>query len=232
MKLFLYPPTPLDKTGLATESKQDAEIVILSDIDSKLGTANTTLNNIESDLVAIAGYVDNIEIKIDATNFKLDTVHGDLLSIDSTVFSSLNTLNSINSKTTNIESNTSATATNVGYLSPKLDTISKKLIPVVAQVSALVDCSSTNIPASGALTLLTSTVDNMYKFQVIEDIGEYMALCTGSIGSEVAFAALPLGGGEVFFYVPSGTRVSIKSLNGSNITSGKLILNAYGLGQP
>jgi predicted nucleic acid-binding Zn-ribbon protein len=88
-KLFLYPPTPLDKTGLATEAKQDAQITELQNIvteinnleldveninvnvdgletlvaasNVQLTAINANTDNIEADLVAIAGYVDNIE---------------------------------------------------------------------------------------------------------------------------------------------------------------------------
>ncbi len=50
--LFIFPPTPLDKTGLATESQQQAQTALLTDIDNKVSTAvkqdtiNTSVNNL------------------------------------------------------------------------------------------------------------------------------------------------------------------------------------------
>jgi hypothetical protein len=223
--LFVFPPVVLDKTGLATSTLQTAQLTELQNINTELDTQTGTLTNIdaniatiqttlddsltalnviESDLVAIAGYVDQIEGNQAAQTTSLNT----------------------------IATNTANTITQVSYLSPKLDVISSKTVLTVRQISALLDASVTPIPVAGALTVIASTVDNMYKFQTVDDIGEYMTLCTGAPGSEAAIAALPLGGGEVFVYVPSGTRLSLKSLTGSNITSGKIVVNAMGLGQP
>jgi hypothetical protein len=223
--IFIYPPVTLDKTGLATSALQTAQLTelqainsntdsveslldaantSLSDISGYTSTISTVIQDVEADLLAIAGYVDQLESGQAAAQTALNT----------------------------IITNTANTTTQVSYLSPKLDTISSKTVLTVRQISPLIDASTTNIPTSGALTLIASTVDNMYKFQTIDDIGEYMVLCTGASGSEAAIAALPLGGGEVFVYVPAGTRLSLKSLTGSNITSGKIIVNAMGLGQP
>lgn len=113
-----------------------------------------------------------------------------------------------------------------------LDNISKKAVLNTAAVSTLINTSITPIPTVGALTVFPSTSSAFYSFQTIDDIGEYMALCTGAAGSEVIVAALPLGGGDVDVLVPVGSRLSIKSLNGSNVTSGKIIINAKALGQP
>lgn len=96
------------------------------------------------------------------------------------------------------------------------------------QTSTLIDVSSTNIPgnASLPLQLIASTSDITREIQVIEDIGEYMALYTGASGAEVLLCALPLGGGTVKVEVPASTRISIKSLKATAISSASnLIIN-------
>lgn len=96
--------------------------------------------------------------------------------------------------------------------------------PEVYYTSNLVDTSVTSITNSTYLELISSTSEITRKIQVIEDIGEFMALYVGGIGSEIMLCALPLGGGEVEVNVSASSRLSIKSLN-TNVTSGKLILN-------
>jgi hypothetical protein len=96
--------------------------------------------------------------------------------------------------------------------------------PSVYAVSSLVDTASTNISNITYLQLIASTSQTTVKIQVIEDIGEFMALYTGASSSEVLLCALPLGGGEVEVTIPAGTRISVKSLN-NTISSGKLIIN-------
>jgi hypothetical protein len=99
------------------------------------------------------------------------------------------------------------------------------------QVSALIDVSSTNIPnnVSLPLQLIASTTQACKEIQVIEDIGEYMALYVGSASSEVLLCALPLGGGTVKVDVPSGSRISIRALKSSAIsTTTNLIINLIG----
>lgn len=98
------------------------------------------------------------------------------------------------------------------------------------QTSALIDASSTNIPGSASLplTLIASTSAITRKIQIVEDIGEYMALYTGAASSEVLLCALPLGGGEVEVSVPASARISIKALKNTAITSANLIVNLIG----
>lgn len=96
--------------------------------------------------------------------------------------------------------------------------------PRVYFTTSLIDTSVTNITNSTYLQLVASTTQTTTKIQIVEDIGEYMALYIGSSGNEAILCALPLGGGEVEVSVPSGTRLSIKSLN-NNITTGKIIFN-------
>jgi hypothetical protein len=100
--------------------------------------------------------------------------------------------------------------------------------PQIYATSALISTNVTNIPgnASLPLQLIASTTQVTVEIQVIEDIGEYMALYTGPTNSEVLLCALPLGGGEVKVNLPVGTRISIKSLKSTPIASqSNLIIN-------
>jgi len=96
--------------------------------------------------------------------------------------------------------------------------------PATYAVTSLIDASVTNITTSTYLQLVASTTQTTVKIQSIDDIGEYMALYVGAPASETLLCALPLGGGEVEVNVPTGSRISIKSLK-NNITSGNIILN-------
>jgi hypothetical protein len=218
MKLFIFPATPVDTTGLATQAEQQLQTAQLVAINAntdtleslitvsntKLTNIDTNTDNIEADLVVIAGYVDQIETNQASQSSILTT----------------------------IATNTSNTNNQVGYLSPKLDTLSQKARLKISDMSLLIDAAVTPIPTSGALTLVASTSSNIYQIQSIDDIGAYMAICVGAPGFEAPIAALPLGGGLVDVYVAQGDRISVKSLIGSNITNGNLIINALGLGQP
>ncbi len=97
-------------------------------------------------------------------------------------------------------------------------------LPEVYAVTALIDTAVTNITNSGYLQLVANTSQITKKLQVIEDIGEFMAIYVGPASSEVLLCALPLGGGEVEVNVPANSRLSIRSLN-NNVIQGKLIVN-------
>lgn len=98
--------------------------------------------------------------------------------------------------------------------------------PQIYTTSAFISTNATNIPASSSLPLqlFASTSQITTEIQVIEDIGEFMALYTGAANSEVLLCALPLGGGEVKVNVPSGTRISIRSLKNTVINSNTNII--------
>lgn len=100
--------------------------------------------------------------------------------------------------------------------------------PQIYATSALISTDVTNIPSNASLPLelIASTTQTTVEIQIIEDIGEFMALYTGAASSEVMLCALPLGGGEVKVNIPSGTRISIKSLKATTISStSNLIIN-------
>ena len=98
----------------------------------------------------------------------------------------------------------------------------------VIDISPLIDTASTNITVATPVQLIAAVSQDIFQVQSIEDIGEYMVLCVGAPGSEVDVAALPLGGGTVDVNIPSGSRISVRSLI-NTVSNGNLIINAIGV---
>lgn len=87
--------------------------------------------------------------------------------------------------------------------------------------SALLDVSSTNIPASAGnpVEVVASLASDVKKIKIVEDIGEFIGLYTGPALGETLKAVLPLGGGDVELEIPSGTRVSLRHMKNSAIAT-------------
>lgn len=77
MALFVYPPTTIDKTGLATEAKQDTIITELQDIEADIEAGN-------ADLAIIAGDTTSIDAKV-STEAKQDTIITGLTDLNSKI---------------------------------------------------------------------------------------------------------------------------------------------------
>ena len=121
--------------------------------------------------------------------------------------------------------------TDIGLTNTKLDTLNTATaLQSIKQTTSLLDTSSTNIPASSGnpVTLLASTTAVTLSIQSIEDIGSYIGLYKGAASSETLVCALPLGGGDLKVNIPAGTRLSLRALENTAITSGKIILNLLG----
>lgn len=210
MVTYNYPPTAIDTTGLATEAKQDVIIV-------ELQTANAELILQTAELAAINTELNTQTVELLAINAELDT--------QTTALNDINT--ELNTQTVELAAINTELNTQTALLTT-IDASTSRL--AVFQTSALIDASSTNIPgnASLPLQLIASTSAATYKIQIVEDIGEYMALYTGAASSEVLLCAMPLGGGDVEVSVPIATRISIKALQAPAITSANLIINLLG----
>jgi hypothetical protein len=164
-------------------------------------------------------------------NTELNTQTTALGDVNTELNTQTTELQDINTELNTITGHVDGIETLITSTNTKLDSIiANSDILATFQTSTLVDASSTNIPgnASLPLTLIASTSAITRKIQVIEDIGEYMALYTGAASSEVLLAALPLGGGEIEVNVPAATRISIKALKTPAITSSNLIVNLLG----
>lgn len=74
MSLFIYPATPIDTTGLATEAKQDVIITELEDVNTELDAQSVTLTSLDG--------------KDFATETTLATVKTDTSSIDGKIIKS------------------------------------------------------------------------------------------------------------------------------------------------
>lgn len=132
------------------------------------------------------------------------------------------------------------TNTKIDATNTKLDTVHTDLqgialntnLGVIDQIDStpLLDCSSTNIPASSGnpVTVVASLAAACKKIVSVEDIGEYIGLYTGVALSEVLYCILPLGGGEIQVNIPIATRISLRAMNNTAITSSKIALNFLG----
>lgn len=94
-------------------------------------------------------------------------------------------------------------------------------------VGPLLDASVNAIPSGSRLELVATTAAPIKKIQVIDEIGEFMALYIGS-GSGILLCGLGLGGSLIDVDIPAGTRISIASLTGSPITAGRMFINFLG----
>lgn len=95
----------------------------------------------------------------------------------------------------------------------------------------VLDTSVTNIPASSGnpVQIVASLAGNVKKIYPIDDIGEYIGLYTGAALSESLACILPLGGGPVIeVSIPAGTRISLRAMENTAISLGKIALNFFG----
>jgi hypothetical protein len=95
----------------------------------------------------------------------------------------------------------------------------------------VLDTSVTNIPASSGnpVQVIASLAGDVQKIYPIDDIGEYIGLYTGAALSETLACILPLGGGPTIeITITSGTRISLRAMENTAITSGKIALNFIG----
>lgn len=98
------------------------------------------------------------------------------------------------------------------------------ITPVDFLDTGLLDASSTNIPTAG-VSVVASLAAAVEELEIVEDIGEFMALTDGS---DNILAYLPLGGGRVKVSIASSTALKLASLTGSSITTGNIAINFLG----
>lgn len=113
--------------------------------------------------------------------------------------------------------------------------MSNNLFPVFfIDPPKILDSSVTNIPGSGSLPLqvvANSGLKSAYEVQYIDTTGDYIGLYTGLVGSEVLRCII--GGGLVSstpVVIAINSRVSLRSMTASPITTGKLTLTFLGQG--
>jgi hypothetical protein len=185
-------------------------------------------------LAPVTATIDGTGLALEATQLLNKTA---LDSIAAEDFATQATLAALNAKVTAV--NTGAVVVSSSALpsgassSTKQDTqIAATQRSIVDQIDTtpLLDTSSANIPASGSnpLQIIASTAAATYKLVSVEDIGEFIGVYTGAALSEVLLCVLPLGGGEIDVNVPAGTRISLRHMKNTAISSGFIALNLVG----
>ena len=232
MALFVYPAQSVTLSGGATEAKQDVMITELEDINTELDSQTTLLTSLDgkdyatqTTLAAQAADVALIEGKDFATQTTLAAQASDIASLEAKDFATQTTLAAQAADIALLEAKDFSTATKQDALAAQLlqDTVDQIDIEIL-------DTSSTAIPGSASLPLqvVASTAADTQKVISVEDIGEYIGLYTGAASSEVLKCILPLGGGEVQVDIPSGTRISLRAIETSAISTGKISINFIG----
>lgn len=111
-------------------------------------------------------------------------------------------------------------------------TVTEDYLDVVDQIDTtpLLSVAVTNIPKSSSLPVqvVASLAADTKKLIIVEDIGEFIGLYTGAAASEVLKAVLPLGGGEFDLELMAGTRVSLRHMKDTDITSDYISINFLG----
>lgn len=253
MATFVYPALSFNTTGLATEAKQDTMITELQAINTELDAhttelqaVNSELNTQTTELQAINSELDTqtttlasidtkvatqttlaaLEAKDFASQTTLAAVLADTTSLDAKDFATQTTLAALNAKVTAVDTTGKATEAKQDNIIDALD------LDVVDQIDAtpVLDTSSTNIPGSASLPLevVASTAARVRKITSVEDVGEFIGLYIGAATSEVLLAVLPLGGGDLEVDIPASTRISLRAMGASAISTGSIALNLQG----
>lgn len=97
-------------------------------------------------------------------------------------------------------------------------------------VGPLYDCSVNQINGSaGAFQeIVASLAAAVKKIQWQDDIGQFIGVYTGAAASEVLACIIGPGGSAYDIQIPAGTRISIRSMNAANITSGQAAITFLG----
>lgn len=220
MALFIYPPQ--QASGAATEATLLLVEQNTADTVQELQDVNSELNSQTTELQSLVA-------KDFATETTLSSAAASLTSIDSKVATET-TLASLDGKVVAVDTTGKATEAKQDSAISELQTIATKLSPtVVDQIDStpLLDVSATNIPASSSLPVqvIASTAAAIGKIVSVEDIGEFIGVYVGPASSEVLLCVLPLGGGEIQAQIGLGTRVSLRHMKNTAITSGFIALN-------
>lgn len=222
-------------SGAATAANQSTEIGHLATLAGTVTSAKVQVDVISAPSITVTAT--NLDIRdltsvsdsvsaVQSGTWNINNISGTVsLPTGAATESTLSTLNG------KIPSNLTVTSTRLlvdgsGVTQPVSGTVTANvnLTPVDFLDSGLLDTSSTNITTSG-VTVVSSLAAGVKKIQIIEDIGDYMALTNGA-GTVLAY--LPLGGGELEITIAATTTLKLQSLTGSSITSGKIAMNFLG----
>jgi hypothetical protein len=157
-------------------------------------------------------------------NSSLSTIEGDTTSLDSKVTACDTDDVTISASALPTGAATDATLSSIITEVSKLDIVDQ------IDTTPLLDTSSTNITASSGnpVEIVSSLAADVKKITIVEDIGSFIGIYTGAALSETLKAVLPLGGGELDLQIASGTRISLRAMENTAISSGKIAINFQG----
>lgn len=211
----------------ATLTAQQAQTVLLQEIENNTDGLELSVGNTAVSAASIDTKTPALGQALAAASIPVVLTAGQLTTLTPLSVVQANAGANLNTSLLALDS-TVAKDSSLVSISSKLSTIIDEQNLKVVAVSSLLNAAITNITVA-PVTLIGSTAARTLKIQLIEDVGEYMALYTGAVASEVILAAIPLGGGVVSVDVPASTRISIGSLTGAAIVSGKIIINLLGV---
>ena len=113
---------------------------------------------------------------------------------------------------------------NIQILKQKCKDVDNVEASIMDVTNDIWDTSGTQALSSTAIIPVATLANDIKEIQTVEDIGEFVGLYSGTNLQ----AILPLGGGTVKINLPSTTVVGLKSLTGTDITSGKIAINFLG----
>jgi len=87
------------------------------------------------------------------------------------------------------------------------------------------DYTSTGVTTAAYVEIDASTAADINRLQIFDSSGQTMALATGAGGAEVDVVYVSPGGIDLDYYIPAGTRISIKAIS-ANATVGEIVINA------
>lgn len=209
MSQFIYPPLSVAIPGVASETT--------------LLLVETNTENTVTELQTLNAKDFATQTTLAALNAKVTAVNTGAVVVSSSALpsgaSTEATLASLNAK--DFATQTTLLAVEAALSLTPVDQI---------DTTPLLDTSSSNIPASASLPLevVASSAAIIRKVVSVDDVGEFLALYTGAASSEVLLCVLPLGGGEIEVNIPAATRISIRNMKNSAISSGFISLNFLG----
>ena len=228
--LFSYPPQSVSVSAAdLTIQYNNVSTKIARDTSTPADNRSLPVINLDSSGVEIAVATTT---KQDEINTTLASILAKIIAAPATESKQDSILSSLSGLLTELEKKSDLSETQPVSLASlplpsgaatlsKQDEIIERLTYDVVDVISPIDINSNNIPASSddPLEIISATTADVKKIQTIEDVGEFIGLYSGAATSEVLIAILPIAGGVVEINIPSGTRLSIKSMNASAITS-------------
>lgn len=125
MSIFIYPPTSIDTTGLATEAKQDVMITELQDVNTELDAQTVLLTSLDGKDFATQTTLNDLLTTFIAEDFATETSLAALLSaFGAEDFATQTTLNAL---LTAFNAEDFATETTLAAADAKLDALNARL---------------------------------------------------------------------------------------------------------